>query len=83
MLSLTNHLTVWGSMMSLPKSKFKHERFLTVSLCPQPRPRLPWIRLCGLWLLDAGFTPKTRVRVRVMKDCLVITREEIQSHTVT
>jgi len=83
MLSLTNHLTVWGSMMHTPKSKFKHERFLTVLLCPQPRPKLPWIRLCGLWLLDAGFRPKSRVKVRVMKDCLVITCEEVQSQSIT
>ena len=25
---------------------------------------------------EAGFTPQSRVRVRVMTDCLVITREE-------
>lgn len=53
----------------------KQERFLTVSLYPEARPHIPWIRLRGLWLQQAGFTPKSRIRVRVMTDCLVITRE--------
>ena len=53
----------------------KQERFLTVQLYPQPRPRLPWIRLRGLWLEQAGFTPQARIRVRVMRGCLVITTE--------
>jgi hypothetical protein len=53
----------------------KQERFLTVSLYPQRRLRLPWIRLRGLWLQQAGFTPQARVRVRVMQGCLVITAE--------
>ena len=51
------------------------ERFLTVSLYPEARPKTPWIRLRGLWLEQAGFTPHSRIRVRVMTDCIVITRE--------
>jgi toxic protein SymE len=42
---------------------------------PEPRPRIPWIRLRGLWLAQAGFTPQSRIRVRVMNGCLVITPE--------
>jgi hypothetical protein len=42
-------------------------------ICTRPRP--PRIRLVGLWLAQPGFTPKTRVKVRVMKGCLVITPE--------
>lgn len=53
----------------------KQERFLTVQLYPEQRPRLPWIRLRGLWLQQAGFTPQARIRVRVMQGCLVITTE--------
>lgn len=53
----------------------KQERFLTVSLYPETMPRIPWIRLRGLWLQQAGFTPQSRVRVRVMTGCLVITTE--------
>lgn len=53
----------------------KQERFLTVTLYPEPQPRLPWIRLRGLWLEQAGFAPQTRIRVRVMQGCLVITTE--------
>jgi hypothetical protein len=51
------------------------ERFLTVCLYPETNPHVPWIRLRGLWLRQAGFTPKSRVRVRVMPGCLVITKE--------
>jgi len=53
----------------------KQERFLTVALYPEARPRLPWIRLRGLWLAQAGFTPQTRIRVRIMHGCLVITTD--------
>ena len=53
----------------------KKERFLTVQLYPERRPRLPWIRLRGLGLKQAGFTPQARIRVRVMQGCLVITTE--------
>ena len=35
----------------------------------------PWIRLRGHWLRKAGFTPRAKYRVRVMTDCLVITKE--------
>ena len=53
----------------------KQERFLTVQTNPECYPRpIPWIRLRGQWLHRAGFTPQTRIRVRVMTDCLVITR---------
>lgn len=58
-----------------PYKPGKQERFLTVSICPEATPRTPWIRLRGLWLQDAGFTPKSRIRVRVMPGCLVITKE--------
>jgi hypothetical protein len=53
----------------------KQERFLTVSLYPEQRPRSPWIRLRGLWLEQAGFAPQSHVRVRIMQGCLVITTE--------
>ena len=53
----------------------KQERFLTVTLYPEAQPRLPWIRLRGRRLEDAGFAPRTRIRVRVMWRCLVITTD--------
>lgn len=63
----------------LPKSESicKHVRLLTVCYFPQPKPKrpVPWIRLSGLWLEQAGFTPRSIIRVRVMQDCLVITKE--------
>ena len=55
--------------------KRKQNRFLTVQLRPGDKSPKPWIRLHGLWLLEAGFPAQTRIRVRVMDDCLVITRE--------
>jgi len=51
------------------------ERLLTVGLYPEARPKTPWIRLRGLWLKEAGFTPQTRVRVQVTTGRLVITAE--------
>ena len=51
-------------------------RFLTVTLYPEGQSLIPWIRLWGRWLHQAGFTPQSKVRVRVMTDCLVITRED-------
>lgn len=61
----------------VPTSKSsKQERFLTVQLVPEAQPKIPWIRLRGLWLLQAGFTPQARIRVRIMTGCLVITTEE-------
>lgn len=41
---------------------------------PTARP-VPWIRLRGLWLRQAGFEVNENVKVRVMKGCLVITTE--------
>lgn len=58
-----------------PEVSHLPDRHLTVSLYPEPNPHVPWIRLHGLWLRQAGFTPKSRVRVRVMPGCLVITKE--------
>lgn len=37
---------------------------------------VPWIRLKGRWLELAGFTFDVKVRVRVMRGCLVITVED-------
>ena len=59
----------------MPTGMGKHERFLTVSIYPEAGPRMPWIRLRGLWLEEAGFAPQARIRVRVMRGCLVITTE--------
>jgi hypothetical protein len=59
----------------VPESIGKQERFLTVTLYPDPIPRIPWIRLRGLWLEQAGFAPSARIRVRIMHGCLVITTE--------
>ena len=58
-----------------PTGTSHQERWLTVGLYPEPRPQTPWIRLRGQWLKNAGFTPQTRVRVKVMTGCLVITAE--------
>lgn len=39
----------------------------------RPARPVPWIRLRGLWLRQAGFHPHSRLRVRVAHRCLVIT----------
>jgi len=55
----------------------KQVRLLTV--CNQHRStrniNVPWIQLSGLWLSEAGFVQASRVKVRVMQDCIVLTRE--------
>jgi len=69
-------MAVCDDTPELPTSKRnKQERFLTVQLVPEAKPKIPWIRLRGLWLQQAGFTPQSRIRVRIMNGCLVITRE--------
>jgi Toxin SymE, type I toxin-antitoxin system len=58
------------------ETEIKPQRFLTVQLAPESWPReTPWIRLRGKWLAAAGFPLQTRIKVRVMKGCLVITPE--------
>ncbi|MFC5472329.1 SymE family type I addiction module toxin [Paraherbaspirillum soli] len=58
-----------------PTSNHLPDRLLTVGVCPEGKLRTPWIRLRGKWLLAAGFTPQTRIRVQVRRGCLFITRE--------
>jgi len=36
---------------------------------------VPWIRLKGHWLQQAGFEINTPVKIRVMEGCLVLTTE--------
>ena len=56
----------------LPLDQHK-DHFLTVTLLREFHPRKPWIRLAGLWLKNAGFCNRTRVRVQVSPGCLIIT----------
>jgi len=51
------------------------ERSATVIDCFERKTHYPWLRLRGLWLQEAGFTQQTKVRIRVMTNCLVITKE--------
>jgi hypothetical protein len=54
------------------------ERILTVTNFSASAPsegRYPWLQLRGLWLGQAGFSVGTKVRVRVMSNCLVILKE--------
>lgn len=64
-----------GGARKAADDSMKQEQFLTVTLYPEAIPRMPWIRLRGLWLEQAGFFPQARVRVHVMRGCLVITTE--------
>jgi len=51
------------------------ERSATVADYLEKETHYPWMRLRGHWLAKAGFTPHTKVRIRVMTECLVITKE--------
>ena len=51
------------------------ERSGTVVKYMEKEVHYPWIRLRGHWLKKAGFAPRTKYRVRVMTDCLVITKQ--------
>ena len=51
------------------------ERSATVATILEKKTHYPWIRLRGHWLQKAGFSPETKVRIRVMTDCLVITKD--------
>ena len=56
----------------------KPRRRVTVSTGPLPATDddIPRIRLCGHWLVRAGFGPRTRVRVHVAKDCMLLLPED-------
>lgn len=58
-----------------PPAEPKAERFVTVSLYPEPNPTTPFIRLRGLWLEQAGFDVQTRVRIQVEQGRLILTPE--------
>ena len=69
-----------------PNRAVLRERRITVAAIPYerkseqsgrgpPRTLVPWIRMQGQWLEQAGFETRTRVRVRVMQGCLVLTVE--------
>lgn len=64
----------------------KRERYLNVNGAFLPRDRarqppgtadtpVPWVRLRGKWLQEAGFEVDAQVRVRIMAGCLVLTTE--------
>ena len=38
---------------------------------------MPWIRLCGNWLVPVGFGLHKRVRVHVATDCLILIPEGV------
>ncbi|HED33727.1 MAG TPA: type I toxin-antitoxin system SymE family toxin, partial [Gammaproteobacteria bacterium] len=42
---------------------------------PTKEMRVPWIRMQGLWLQQAGFVINAPVTVRVMEGCVVLTLE--------
>jgi len=53
------------------------ERFLTVSYCRDNYcdEDVPFLRLKGKWLRDGGFDAGTHVKVMVVRDKLVITKD--------
>ena len=58
-----------------PKERpMKAERFLTVTDLHTPRDT-PFLRVAGKWLAQAGFPVDTKVKIKVVKGCLVITKD--------
>ena len=58
-----------------PKERpMKAERFLTVADLGAPRDT-PFLRVAGKWLAQAGFPVDTKVKIKVVKGCLVITKD--------
>ena len=53
------------------------ERYLTVSYCREDYcdDDIPFLRLKGKWLRDGGFEAGTHVKVNVVRDKLVITKD--------
>jgi len=41
--------------------------------------KVPWIRIQGRWLEQAGFGIRARVRIRVMEGCLVLTIDVVNA----
>jgi hypothetical protein len=70
-------LAIWRTSPPVPRKagKFKAERFVTVTLCPGEYPAMPWLRLRGQWLVQAGFEVAMRVRIHVEPGRLTLTPE--------
>jgi len=49
-----------------------HSRQLTVSYLHQSNGSVPFIRLCGKWLKDAGFCVEDKIKVTVKDNLLVL-----------
>ena len=70
---------------ALTSNPMQFERRLTVSSLPidqknktgpySTQAKVPWIRMQGKWLEEAGFSINTPIKVRVIKGCLVLTVE--------
>ena len=58
-------------------TKKPNERFLTVSYCREDycNDDIPFLRLKGKWLREGGFEAGTYVKVNVVRDKLVITKD--------
>ena len=58
-----------SSILSEQKSKAQEPGTRSTST------KVPWIRMQGKWLEEAGFGVHTPVRIRVMLGCLVLTTD--------
>ena len=59
-----------------PRIKPRRRVTVSASVSPDTGANIPQIRLCGHWLVTAGFGLHTRVRVHVAKDCLILKPED-------
>lgn len=58
----------------------KRERTLRVVCLPQDDGYVPWVRVAGKWLRDAGFDYGDRVLLIAMEGEIVIRKQPLQEH---
>ena len=59
-----------------PRIKPRRRVTVSTSAAPASDVAIPWLRLCGHWLVPAGFAPHTRVQVHVGKGVLILLAED-------
>ena len=59
-----------------PHIKARRRVTVSASLSAESMVEIPTIRLCGHWLVPAGFDIRSRVRVHVMQGALILLAED-------
>ncbi|AYB54556.1 SymE family type I addiction module toxin [Ralstonia solanacearum] len=69
------HPAVTERFTTIQQSRRYQRNWFTPAHLRPESPRLPWIKLAGRWIEQAGFTPGQRVRVVVEHERMIITAE--------